>query len=210
MARTPAPGSRDRILDNAGRLFGEYGARAVGMQQIVDECGCGKNLLYREFPSKDELVAAYLERCQREWNGIMDDATRPYAGDPAAELVALVRAVVDQVTAPDFRGCPFRIAYAEFPDPNHPAHRVALRHVTQLRSRLRRLASRARAKDPRALSDRIMLIIDGLYVNGAMLGRRGAATKAVSLVEELVQSATGSERHHEGAGSRRRPGGRTE
>ena len=194
MARRPAPGTRDRILDSAERLFREHGPRAVGMQQIIDDCGCGKNLLYREFASKDELVAAYLERCQQEWTATMVDATRPHADDPAASLVALVRAVVEQVTAPEFRGCPFRIAYAEFPDEAHPAHQVALRHVKQLRARLRGLATRAQAQHPRALADRIMLIIDGLYVNGAMLGRRGAAAGAVAFAEELVHSSTGTHR----------------
>lgn len=190
MARTPAPGTRERILDNAGRLFREHGVRAVGMQQIIDECGCGKNLLYREFASKDELVAEYLERCQQEWTSIMNEATEPYRDDPAGEMVAMVRAAARQVTAPDFRACPFRGTYAEFPDDGHPARRVAVRHVTNLRTRLRSLAKRAGARDPHALSDRIMLIIDGLYINGAMLGRKGAGAEAVSLAQELVRAST--------------------
>lgn len=190
MARKPAPGTRDRILDNAGRLFREHGVRAVGMQQIIDECGCGKNLLYREFASKDDLVAAHLERCQQEWAAIMDGAIEPYRDDPSLQLVAMVRAAARQIAAPDFRGCPFRVSYVEFPDANHPAHQRALRHVKQLRARLRSLAQRAGARDPRVLADRLMLIIDGLYVNGAMLGPRGAATAAVALAEELIRSST--------------------
>jgi AcrR family transcriptional regulator len=192
MARKPAPGTRDRILDQAGRLFREHGARAVGMQQIVDECGCGKNLLYREFASKDELVAAYLERCQQEWSAAVDAALRTGAGHPAEQLVAMVRVAAEQVTAVDFRGCPFRIAYAEFPDESHPAHQVAARHVRRLRAQLRELAEQAGVRDPWTLADRVMLIIDGLYVNGAMLGPDGAVSTAVDLAEELVRAAGGN------------------
>jgi AcrR family transcriptional regulator len=190
MARKPAPGTRDRILDSAARLFQEHGARGVGTQQIIDECGCGKKLLYGEFPSKDDLVVAYLERCQEEWSAIIDEATRPYADDPARQLVALVSAAARQAVAPDFRGCPFRTAHAQFPDSAHPAHQVAIRHVKDVRARLFHLAKRAQARDPRALADRLMLVIDGLYINGSMLGRRGAATAAVSLADELVRGST--------------------
>jgi AcrR family transcriptional regulator len=190
MARKPAPGTRDRILDSAARLFQEHGARAVGTQQIIDECGCGKKLLYGEFASKDDLVVAYLERCQHEWSTIMDEATRPYADDPARQLVAMVRAVARQVAAPDFRGCPFRTTHSQFPDHAHPAHQLTVRHVKDLRIRLHRLAKQSQARDPRPLADQLMLIIDGLYVNGSMLGRTGAATAAVALADELVRRST--------------------
>jgi AcrR family transcriptional regulator len=189
MARKPAPGTRDRILDSAVRLFQEHGARAVGTQQIIDDCGCGKKLLYGEFASKDELVVAYLERCQREWTTIMDAATRPYAHDPARQLVAIVRAVASQVAAPDYPGCPFRTTHAQFRDDDHPANRVAVRHVEKLRSRLYTLAKRAGAGDARALSDRLMLIIDGLYVNASMLGRTSAQTAAIELADQLVRES---------------------
>jgi AcrR family transcriptional regulator len=189
MARKPAPGTRDRILDHAARLFQEHGPRAVGTQQIIDECGCGKKLLYREFASKDDLVVAYLERCQREWDAIIDDATRPYSADPARQIVALVQSVADQATAPDYQGCPFRTAASQYPDAAHPVHQVAVRHVKDLRARLHGLARRAGARDPRALADRITLIIDGVYIDAAMLGRRGPATAAVALADELVRGS---------------------
>ncbi len=189
MARTPAPGTRDRILDSATRLFQQHGARAVGTQQIIDDCGCGKNLLYREFQSKDDLVVAYLERCQREWAEIMDEATRPCTGDPAGQLVALVRAAAHQVADPAYQGCPFRTTHAQFPD-GHPAREITVRHVEDLRDRLIRLGEQARARDPRDLADRLRLIINGIYVDGSVLGPQGATRAAVTLAEQLVNDAT--------------------
>jgi AcrR family transcriptional regulator len=194
MARTPAPDTRDRILDAASRLFREHGARAVGLQQIIDECGCGKNVLYREFASKDALVAAYLERCQVEWNAIMDAAIAAHDDGPDRQLVDLVRAVVRQVSTPGFRACPFRSTHAEFPDDGHPARKVAVDHVRTLRTRLGKLAERAGARDPRRLADQLTLIIDGLYSSGPMAGTRGPAAVAVALADDLVRASCGPPR----------------
>src|SRR3954471_6515768 len=112
MARKPDPSARDRILEIATRLFAEHGVHAVGLQQIIDECGCGKNLLYREFGSKDDLVVAYLDRCRRDWNTIIAEAAGEETTDPARRLVTLVGAVARRAAEDGFRGCPLRNAYA--------------------------------------------------------------------------------------------------
>ncbi len=194
MARKPTPGTRELILDTATRLFDEHGARAVGMQQIVDECGCGKNMLYRAFDSKDDLVVAYLDRCHEEWTAIVDAAVRPYADDPARQLVAIVAVAADQVGAPDYRGCPFRTTHAQFRDRSHPAHRAAARHLDAVWARLRSLAADAGATDPTELADRLMLVLDGVYTSGGTFGGGGAATAAVALAAELVAGSTSSTR----------------
>ncbi len=194
MARSRTLGTRDRILDVAARLFSEQGVRAVGLQQIIDECGCGKNLLYPEVSGTDELVVADLERHHDEWTEAVDEAIRPLDDDPAAQLVAMVQVAADEVAAPGFRGCPFVNTYAEFPDPSHPAHRVSVDGVNHMRARLREIAGRANADDPSTLADRLMLIIDGLYANGAVLGINGAAASGVAFARDLVEAATRNDR----------------
>jgi AcrR family transcriptional regulator len=190
MARKPAPGTRDRILETAANLFYQHGVHAVGQQQVVDACGCGKNLLYREFASKDDLVVAYLEQRRREWAVTFDQATRPLADDPAGQLVAVVRIAADHVAAPGYRGCPFMNVHAEFPDPTHPAHQIVVEHRADVRAHLRCFADRADARDPETLADRIMLIVDGVYANGAILGSSAAAAAAVAFADEIVRAAT--------------------
>jgi AcrR family transcriptional regulator len=189
MARKPAPGTRDRILDTAARLFYDHGVHAVGQQQLIEECGCGKNLLYREFASKDDLVVAYLDRKSREWAETVEAAIAPYAGDPVAQIVAIVRTAAAQVGNPGYRGCPFLNVHAEFPDPDHPANRASLAHRKANLERVRDLAAQAGARDPDVLADRIMLIVDGMYANAAMLGGEAGAA-AVAFTEEVVRAAT--------------------
>lgn len=58
-AKVPA---RERVLETAGGLFYRYGFRAVGIDTVIAKSGVAKMTLYKHFPSKDALIAAYLER----------------------------------------------------------------------------------------------------------------------------------------------------
>jgi AcrR family transcriptional regulator len=159
------------------------------MQQIIDELGCGKNLLYREFATKDDLVVAYLQRCRQGWAAIVERAGREQPDDPAARLVAVVRIAAEEATAPGYRGCPVTNTRAEFPTEDHPVSAVATDHFESMRGHLYDLARRAGAADPRGLADRLKLIIDGLNVNGAAQGGQGAAAVAVAFAEDVVRAA---------------------
>jgi AcrR family transcriptional regulator len=188
MPRKPTPDARERILETATRLFNQFGVHAVGMQQIIDECGCGKNLLYGQFASKDDLVVAYLKRCSGDWDAIVDGA-KAAAGGADRQLVELVREVGVRVSEPGTRGCPLRTTFAEFPDRRHPAHRVSMDHFARVRTQLRDLAAETPAPDPERLADRIMFIIDGLYTNGPIFGGEGAKV-AVAFAEDVVRTET--------------------
>ena len=53
--------ARQRILETASEMFYRDGIRAVGIDAIIARSGVAKMSLYRNFPSKDALVAAWLE-----------------------------------------------------------------------------------------------------------------------------------------------------
>src|SRR5262245_12515538 len=63
---SPSKGSEggvyERVMDTACRLFYQEGIQAVGIQRLIDEAGVAKASLYAHFPSKDDVVTAYLER----------------------------------------------------------------------------------------------------------------------------------------------------
>jgi AcrR family transcriptional regulator len=146
-------------------------------------------MLYREFPSKEDLVVAWLERCRQDWAEKAAEAMAPLAGDPAAQMIAIVRVSADDLACPGFRGCALHNTHAEFPERDHPAHRVAVDHVVSVRALLRDLAEQAGVESPDQLADRLMLVLDGLQSNGAMLGRDGPAAAAVDLAEHIVRDA---------------------
>lgn len=178
MARTPAPGTRDTILTAAAGLFYEYGVRAVGMAQVVEAAGCGKNLLYKHFPSKAELAAAYLTLARRERERSVTEALR-WSPDPGERLISLITEVADGVRRPGYRGCAFRNYLTEFPGETDEPARVAEAYLADSRAQMDRLVTGAGGDG--LLADRIWLIVNGLYSGGP-----AQAQVAVDWITELV------------------------
>ena len=82
------PGAkRDRLLAAAARVFSERGLDAP-MPAIASAAGAGIGSLYRQFASKDELIAALAERRLAELQAALDDALA--AGDAWAGLQSFV------------------------------------------------------------------------------------------------------------------------
>ena len=213
MARTPAPGTRERILTTASRLFYEHGVRAVGMNQIITEAGTGKNLLYSHFPTKSDLVAAYLRRAQEFRLAGARRARESADGDARSQLIATVAEVATLVQHPRFRGCAFRNYLAEFPDETGAGETgtdetgtadgddaaptpagVAHDFLAATRADLAAQVAALDVADPDRLTEELWLIVDGLFLQAAYRRRldgRVGSDAAVDLAGRLVDAAIG-------------------
>ena len=180
---------RDRILDTAAELFYQVGARAVGVDLVVARSGVAKTSLYRHFRTKDDLIAAVLERDDAGYWRAWDEIGGRDHADPVAELVAHLTWIDEYTMGKGYRGCPFINVATEFPTPDHPARAVAARHKRELRRRLAELADRAGIADPASLSDQLVLLVDGAYVDGHLLGRKGPARALVPAAQALIAAA---------------------
>jgi AcrR family transcriptional regulator len=188
-AALPRAQREDLILDRAGELFYARGIRAVGMDELIADLGLSKMTVYRLFPTKDVLVARYLQRLQASILLAVDADISAHIGtDPAAALTAVLDAVEQDLARPGFRGCPFGNAAVDYDDPAHPARTIAREYREQLRARLRTLSERL--TDDTRLGDRIAVLIDGAYLNAAHLGPHGPAAAGLSLARELVAART--------------------
>src|SRR5258708_7043624 len=119
MSRWPAKKAmQERILDTGGRLFYGQGIRAVGVDTIAAEIGISKRTLYNYFPSKDELIVAYLSRHFIQ----AKTSDRPLLEQILRYFDWLER----WFASGTFRGCPFVNPIAELRDPTHPDAKMAL------------------------------------------------------------------------------------
>jgi AcrR family transcriptional regulator len=165
--RAKPSAARQRILETADRLFYEEGIHAVGIQRIVAEAGVTNVTLYRHFPSKDDLVAAYLERRSDFDHDQVDGIITKHEGDPRAALDELAEALTRDDFGQVSRGCPFINASAEFTG-GHPA-RVAAREIRAwVTHRLEELLEQLDHRTPRATAEQLMMVRTGAVVSGAL------------------------------------------
>lgn len=191
-AAAPAKPARERILDTATELFYREGIRAVGVDTIVARSGVAKMSLYRSFPSKDDLVVAFLEAADRRYWAWWERVVARHPNDPRAQLGALFRAIAKRTRSADYRGCPFVNTATEFPDADHPGRAVALANKRAVRARLRALADGAGARDPGLLADQLQVLMDGAYATGQMAP--GPADAIVDAAEALIAAQLPADR----------------
>ena len=58
---------RERISRAAYELFSREGVRTVGVDAVIARAGTAKMTLYRNFPSKDDLIIDFLRRREELW-----------------------------------------------------------------------------------------------------------------------------------------------
>ncbi|GAA4617010.1 TetR/AcrR family transcriptional regulator [Saccharopolyspora hordei] len=119
--------ARERLLATASGLFYREGIRAVGVERILAEAPATRATFYRHFPSKDDLVVAYLRGVDAGIRAQVQAAVEA-APSPADAIRAIGDAVADDLASPEFRGCAFLKAAAEYPDPQDPVRQVILEH----------------------------------------------------------------------------------
>ena len=191
--RRTAAQTREHVLGVAHELFYWNGIRVTGVDSIAAAARVAPTTLYRLFASKDDLVAAYVERADRLYREWMTEATAPDVGSPRERILALFDALDEQVQPHRCRGCPFLMALAEFPDPRLPAHAHAVATKVWVHGRLRELTDALAAaepvRDPEALADQLAVVMEGVYASAQALGAGGPARRARAIAETLMDAA---------------------
>jgi AcrR family transcriptional regulator len=180
---------RERILATASDLFYKRGVRAVGVDLVIAEAGIAKTSLYRYFPTKDELIVAFLEREDVDFWSVWDDVGQRYAHDPAGELDAHMRWIGERLSRTNYRGCPQINVAAEFAEHAHPARQVARRHMQALRARLAAIADRLDVARPAELAAQLAVLVNGAFVSSELLAPDEATGVLLASARALLAGA---------------------
>ena len=89
--------NKERLLEDALRLFARRGLDSVGVQEVVDAAGVTKPTLYHHFGSKEGLVTELIDRGYAVLTRALDDLgpfdrdLPPYLERQAHQWIATVR-----------------------------------------------------------------------------------------------------------------------
>ena len=178
--------ARQRLLETASELFYREGIRAIGVDTIVERSGVGKATLYRHFPTKDDLIAAYIEEEDRAHLRWFEEIIAAPDRSPKEHLLAWFEACDQRIKEPGFRGCPFLNAMTEIAEPEHPAYQHAVQHERALRDRLAQLSRQAGARDPEQLADQLLLVVNGALASASLFGEASPAHQLKTIAAHLI------------------------
>ena len=174
MGQASVASPRDRVLDTADRLFFSIGVHAVGVDRIIAEAGVARATLFRHFPTKDDLIAAYLERRAAIARAMLTELRDAHV-EPARLLSAIADVVDDYRAQSGFRGCEFINAAAEFAEPDHPARRLAVEQRRWITDFLAETLAESGRRDARETAEAMLMVRTGALVGASLeLGVDGA------------------------------------
>jgi AcrR family transcriptional regulator len=188
MTINDAPSARERLIGTSYELFTRRGISDVGIDEVVDKAGVAKATLYRHFPSKDDLVLAFLERRAQVWTDeVIDRRPRERAETAKEQLIALFD-VLDEWfhRRSEYEACSFIKVLFEVGHEGRIGE-ACIAHLDKIRAILRDRAEEAGLRDAEGLAWSLTLLLKGSIVcaaEGDIDSARRAKPIAAWLIEE--------------------------
>jgi AcrR family transcriptional regulator len=157
--------ARERLLDTAAGIFYAEGINSVGVNRIVEAAGVTLATFYRHFPSKQDLVLAYLQRVHDDY-AARAAAAQEAAEEPGDVLRSIGTNITAQLLRPGFRGCAFINAASEFEDPDGPVLRAVLAHRAWFYALVRDAFAAAGHAEPDLAARHYVMLRDGATTAG--------------------------------------------
>ena len=180
----------DKIMETASRLFFSQGYNLTGINQILEESNVSKPSLYKYFPSKNDLLLAYLDDLHKRWFGGLADFIKPVK-EPGERLTGIFDYRIDRQIQSDFGGCAWTKISAEVPRDNAGVLAKVAEFKKRLREYMLSLIKEMDRPADRSLSDELLaenvfLLLEGAQVQACVNRNTDALVKAKEIVRKLI------------------------
>ena len=189
--------TRQCIIDAAYTLFYQSGFMRTGVDAVADAAGITKRTLYQHFRSKDDLIAAVLERQHQMALQRIRKWADQISGKPDQMLMTLFEKLAQWAAGTEWKGSGFTRAAVEFADlPGHPARRAARRHKQKVEMHLAEKLAAQGLDAATQVAREVLLLIEGcqsLVLIHGNLDYIDAARHAALILVKNHQSTPGEE-----------------
>jgi AcrR family transcriptional regulator len=183
----PETRPRERILDSAYDLFSHRGISAVGIEELITRASVAKATLYRHFPSKNDLVLAFLQRREERWTyGWVEQEARLRGDSPEESLLAIFDLFDEWFHRDDFEGCSFVNVLLETADRESEIGAASAMHLENIRGVIRTLAEEAGLRDVEEFALTFHILMKGSIVQAGE-GDLDAAKRAQGIARLLIE-----------------------
>jgi len=174
------------VLAAADRVFYANGVAGTGMAEIRDEAGVSLRRLYGLYPSKGDLVAAWLRERHRTWMGWFVTSVDRRRRRGTAPLLGAFDAIADWARSPGYRGCAFLNTAAETTEIDDVHRAIIAEHKRELIEYLAGLAREGGHRRAHELGEAIAVLIDGAIVESAVLSSTRPIAAARRAADRLL------------------------
>ena len=165
--RADAASTRERIMAAASMLFAENGTARTGVDTLIDASGVAKATFYRQFPSKDALIVAWLQAPATRWFDRVCAQAEARAASPDEVIPRFFEAVAEWLEADDFVGCPYLNTSLEIPYLGHPAADVIRESLEEIGTYLQGIVAEAGHPDSVRVGQELHALVAGSIALGA-------------------------------------------
>lgn len=171
--------ARERILYAAQKLFYNDGIRATGVDRLIAEAGVTKTTFYRHFPSKNDLIRAFLEYRHKRWCAWFCDSLERHGKN----IEAVCPALAEWFQGENYRGCAFINSLAELGGELPEIVEITVRHKQEMTDIIENIlpSSNHRKQTAKAIS----LAIEGAIVQAQYSGNR---LEAIDLLRDIISA----------------------
>lgn len=186
--RADAAEKRQSIVETAYRLFKRDGFHATGIDKIIADAGVAKMTMYRHFPTKDGLIVEVLDWRAERFRRQLDQLAGA-AMTPGEKIAAIFDWHERWFHSPDFHGCLFQHALAEFGAPAHAVFEAVARQKSDLLQRLRDILAQSLPEDrTEHVATTLFMLIEGATV----LAQTGQGKMAIGSARRMAADVLAS------------------
>jgi AcrR family transcriptional regulator len=182
--------ARERILQSAAALFAGARIRVTGVDSLIARADVAKATFYRHFPSKDDVVAAWLRTPEARWLDVVVEELE--GSPPLGRLVDFWGAMGRWAQEERFQGCPFMNTLGEIRDPDHPASPLVTSYIGEVEAYLSSTALEAGIPDAPSMGRRLRFLAMGTWMAMVFEASTSPAVTTRTMAVELLAARLGT------------------